>query len=439
MRIRLFLASTSFAVLCLATNTRDTYRDSMYPVKRNKTMVHKADTSKVAAASVKTDTLETAVTAVPKDVMDTIYYDKQWRVISNKTFAAYYRYALYPADKTATKYFKTFYSGGKLQGEGTFVNLDKTDDTKSVFDGSITYYYPDGEVKEKLEYAGGKENGEHTVYYKNGNIKEHSTMSGGQRTGIYSSFTEDGKVCRLQEYADGKPASFYVVVDMDGNYSKYDIASGKPIFEQPSPSDMKTEYKNGVAWPYYNKNGLIVGVSNTIVENELGKVREVGLFLVNKSMINVELDPALIEIYYVKKDKRTDMEFMSADEYDKKTFKKKVKNKKKQLKQKAVVTIEHEDNVSSNLGASVFDAGTSNTLRAFQERMVKLTKLVEGNQMRYADRSHENLGYLERTTVHPGEVVSGYLYTDDKKVEDLFVKVVVNGMNYIYEWKTEKK
>ena len=56
--------------------------------------------------------------------------------------------------------------------------------------------------------------------------------------------------------------------------------------------ERQTEYKNGVAWPYYNKNGLIVGVSNSPVKDNIGNFREIGVFLVNKSMINVELDPA---------------------------------------------------------------------------------------------------------------------------------------------------
>lgn len=51
----------------------------------------------------------------------------------------------------------------------------------------------------------------------------------------------------------------------------------------------------------------------------------------------------------------------------------------------------------------------------------------------------EDLGYLERTTVHPGEIVSGYLYTSDRKAVDLFVKVTIKGVNYLFEWKEEKK
>ena len=382
---------------------------------------------------------DTVVIEVPKDRTDTIYYDKTWRVISNKTFATYYRYALYPADSLAPKYFKTFYLNGELQGEGNFIELGDRNDANSIFDGEIDYYYPGGALKRRMFYSNGKSNGECTDYYENGNIKEHISIIDGKKHGINSSFTEDGIVCRLQEYDNDKPSAFYVIVDKDGNYSKYDAATEQPLLEEPNVDERQTEYKNGVAWPYYNKNGLILGVSNSNVRDNIGNFREIRVFLVNKSMINVEIDPKNVTVYSVKKDKRTNFELMEADEYDEKVYKKQVKNKKRSLKKKAVVTIEREDNVSENLGASVFDAGTCNTLKAFQERIISLKTLVNTNRMKYAEREHDDLGYLERTTVHPGEMVAGFLLTDDKKVDDLFVEVTIGGIKYVYEWKTEKK
>lgn len=71
---------------------------------------------------------------------------------------------------------------------------------------------------------------------------------------------------------------------------------------------MRTEYKNGVAWPYYNKNGLIVGVSNSLVDENIGGYREIGVQIVNKSMMNVDIDPSEIEIYDLKNGKRKDFE-----------------------------------------------------------------------------------------------------------------------------------
>ena len=138
---------------------------------------------------------DTVVIEVPKDRTDTIYYDKTWRVISNKTFATYYRYALYPADSLAPKYFKTFYLNGELQGEGNFIELGDRNDANSIFDGEIDYYYPGGALKRRMFYSNGKSNGECTDYYENGNIKEHISIIDGKKHGINSSFTEDGIVC----------------------------------------------------------------------------------------------------------------------------------------------------------------------------------------------------------------------------------------------------
>ena len=140
------------------------------------------------------DTLKPAEPEPPKDRTDTLYYDRSWRVISNKTFATYYRYVLYPVDSLAPKYFKTFYLDGQLQGEGTFITMGERSDKESVFDGEVVYYYKGGAVKQRLTYAEGKPNGERTDYYENGNIHEHITLKDGMRTGIFASFSEDGIV-----------------------------------------------------------------------------------------------------------------------------------------------------------------------------------------------------------------------------------------------------
>lgn len=380
------------------------------------------------------DTLVLPKIEIPKDRIDTIYYDRNWKVIGNRTFASYYRFALYPIDSLSPRYFKTYYTSGELQGEGNFISLDERNDSGNMLDGEIVSYFKNGQIQERLFYSSGYQNGEHTVYYQNGNIKEHCPLTDGKRNGILSSFTEDGKVCKLTVYKDDTPSDFYIVTDMDGNYSKYDTRNGKAIFEAPAAEEIQTEYKNGVAWPYYNKNGLILGASTSMAK-DIGKYREIGIFIVNKSMVNVELDPAQIEVSYIKKGKKGVLELMSADEYDQKVYKNKKKTAKKEIKNKVVVTTEKENNINVNLGASVFEAGTSNTIKVFQENIIKLKELIDENRMRYAEGKLENLGYLERTTVHPGEVMSGFVYTGTKKVDQLLIKITINGIAYTYTYK----
>ncbi len=407
-------------------------------VKQKKKVAKVESVAAVKDTSVQQEVIA-SVPQVSQDRLDTIYYNKNWKVTYNKAFANYYRLALYPADSFASKEFRTYYMNGELQGEGSFVKLDKVDDAKSEFVGAITTYFKGGKVEEQKNYQKGKLTGEYTSYYSNGNVKEHYFMADGERNGIGAAFTEDGRVCTLTPYKNGVSEGYYVVVDADGNYSKYSSSDHHPILEPSSMDEILTEYKNGVAWPYYNKNGLIVGASNSMVDENIGDYREIGIFIVNKSMINVDIDPAEIEIYEMKGGKRKNLEQVGADEYDKKILKFKKKVAKRSAKNKAIVQVERENNVNANLGAQVFEAGTSNTLKDFQMRICKMKQLVSENRMKYSEKMPEDLGYLERTTVHPGEVVSGYLYTSDRKVADLFVKVKIKGIDYLFEWKTNKK
>ena len=419
----------------------DKTKDAKLPVD-SQAVAPAAQTTAVPAAAAPADTAATTpaapatpaageasllpppAPAVPQDRVDTIYYNKNWKVITNKAFASYYRYALYPANPTMTKEFKTYYIDGALQGEGSFLELDKNDDANSKFTDTYISYYKDGNVEEKKTYVDGKLNGEYSIYFNNGNINKHFLMSEGRRDGLSATFTEDGKICTLTPYVSDQPDGYYVVVDIDGNYSKYSLADKQPVLETPSPSEIVTEYKNGVAWPYYNKNGLIVGASNTIVE-DIGGYRQIGLFLVNKSMINLDLDPSQIEIYSIKKD----FEKISAQEYNDKI--------EKYVRRTSMMPAARNGNVNANLGAQF--SNSSNTVKDFQARICRMRKLDDGTRMKYAEKEPTDLGYLERTTIHPGEVVYGYIYTDDRKGVDLFVKVKINGIDYLFEWDDSKK
>lgn len=408
------------------------------PASQNKPVVvapvdSVAPTAPVApvAPTASTAPVAPAAPVVPQDRVDTIYYNKNWKVTTNKAFANYYRLALYPVNPAMQKEFKTYYISGELQAEGSFLELDKSDDANSRFADQYISYYKDGQVEETKNYREGRLNGEYTIYYNNGNISKHFYMNDGMRDGLYASFTEDGRVCTLTPYKNNTPEGSYVVVDADGNYSKYSIIDKLPIMETPTPEEISTEYKNGVAWSYYNKNGLIVGACNSII-NSVGDYREVGLYVVNKSMVNVDIDPRQIQVYAMKGDKMKAYEMVSPEEYNEKIRKYRKKNDYQ-------VTNVRETSVNANLGAQVFNAGTSNTLKEFQKRICRMRELDESTRMQYTDKQPLDLGYLERTTVHPGEAVTGYLYTSDKKAADLYIRVRINGIEYLFNWKEGKK
>lgn len=479
--------------------------------KRGKTAQRKPK-AKVAVKEAQPDTMfaEPVPTPIPDDRIDTIYYDNEWRRVSNQTFASYCRYALYPGDTALAKRCRTFYSTGELESEGNFVSLANDNDKNSVFDGKHTRYYQNGRRSLVCNYAAGKLDGEYvtyaetgkptymchyavgklngksatyaengrpkiecayrdgqldgehtqyfdngkpaivshyaagnldglrTEYYESGLIKSQCTLKDGKKDGMESVFSENAETCTQNLYTAGQPSAHYTVTDKLGNSSTYSTADHAPVYAAPTEADLKTEYKNGVAWPYYNKNGIILGVSQTLVE-DVGSYRELQFFLANNSMNNVDIDPAAIEAYIItKKDERKAFKFMAADEYDDKIFKKKKKKAKADLKGKKVVMLrDKDDNLNAALGATMFDESL-NTVAAFQKRMVARKSLTEAQRI-MADSEVTDLEYLQRTTVHPGEAVSGYLYIDDKKVDELCVDVTANGILYTYKWDLRKK
>lgn len=397
------------------------------------------DTLAVADSIVMTVTPTGIIDETPKEHIDTIYYSKDMKVVKNKAFADFYRIALYPADEAMPHFFRTYYMSGELESEGQFLSLHFQDDDFSKFHGKFIRYFKNKRMAEQMEYREGLLHGDYFAYYDNGMVKEHVNYNDGMKDGLHTSFTEDGKVCRITPYKDNLSLGYYAIMDYNGNYSKFNEADDRPVMEKPQTEDMKTEYKGGVAWHYYNKNGLIVGVSNSI-QKELGGYREIGIFVVNKSMVNVDLNPDNVQVYDMKKGRRTDFKIVGVDEYDKKILKQKKKiAKRDKHPTKVAVVYEHENNVNANLGAQEFGVGTSNTVKTFQERMVTLKEISGENRYQYAERLPEDLGYLERTTVHPGEIVSGFIYTSSRKTEDLFVNITINGIDYLFEWKTPKR
>lgn len=416
------------------------------------------------------------VPEVPKeDRIDTIYYDKNWRVIRNKDFASYYRYALYPADSLAAKTCRTYYIDGDLQGESDFENLSTSNDKESLFVGTFTSYYKSGKPeivcnykKGKLEgdYSSYKEDGTHVVtckyqdgalngkyttyyddgkpakvcnynkgvldgelitYYESGLIHEYVNMKEGKKQGIESIFSQNSETCKQLQYGAKEESKVYIVTDKRGNCSLYDMKNDSSIHIAPTEEEMKTEYQNGVAWNYYYKNGLILGVSQ-FIDEQVGSYRELQFFLSNNSMNNVDIDPETIEVYTIKKGEHKPFEFMSSEDYYKKVYKKEKKDAKAVTKNKAVVKKDRRNYLNNNLGATTFD-DTKSTVADFQQRMIKKKDLTMNSYV-MADNKPKDIEYLQRTTVHPGESISGYLFIDDKNVDELHIDVNMNDILY---------
>src|SRR5574344_518282 len=202
-----------------------------------------------------------------QDKIDTIYYDKDWKGVSNRTFADYYRLAYYPENTMYKKQLRDYYITGELQSTKGFVTIDKFDDSKSVFDGDVTTYFRNGKVSGKQHYQNGKLNGEFYEYGEDGLIIKKGNYLNGELSGLYVVFLEKGAYTQA-EYVNGRPKyDYYVMSNPEGQIVKIKYSDNQPLWESPSEGERKTEYRKGQPWQYYNKNGLTVAQTNTVVKD----------------------------------------------------------------------------------------------------------------------------------------------------------------------------
>ena len=94
---------------------------------------------------------------------------------------------------------RSYYSKKKLQSEISYVN--------DVLDGTSTWYYENGNIKERKTYTNGKLNGWVRSYYEIGLLKEEYFLSNGVLDGIASYYYNNGALKEVSYYRMGQLTS----------------------------------------------------------------------------------------------------------------------------------------------------------------------------------------------------------------------------------------
>ncbi len=396
---------------------------------------------------------------------DTLYYDNEWKGVASPHFASYYRVAERNTDSLVTKRFRDYYITGELQCEGSYLSLDPKDDRNSVMHGAWTTYFKSGKIEQKGYRNRGVEDGEYICYYENGSIKLRTTFMNGQLHGLYTEFTEDG-LCIQMDYIYGKPKTDYYTVSNDnGLFSKIRISDNTPVWESPSLYSKKVEYKDGVAWPYYINDGIMIAMTNSEI-NDYGKYYRIYIVLTNNSFFPIEFDPSeSIAILTDKKRKIKNLEIQTAQQYDKRI-------RRTQMWEEALVgfanglaasqagystsTTTSNYNGSSYFygqasvygsysGSSSYYGSSTSTTRtydagaAYQAQLAASQHMAAFSESNFQVRQNRNEGYLKRTTINPGESISGYFNIKRKKGETLDVVLNIAGAEYIFSWDVSHK
>ena len=403
--------------------------------------------------------------------MDTIYYDKDWKGVSSPHFATYFRVVEKNPVEGYRKLFRDYFMTGELQSEGGYISIDRYDDSKSIMDGEWINYFRSGKIEQKGNRVNGKQEGEYIRYYENGSIAVRANFHEDKIVGLYTEFNDNGLCFQQEFWHDGTPKNdYYVVTNDNGLYSKIRISDNTPIYASPSLNQKKVEYKDGEAWPYYINDGILIAMTNTET-NDYGKYYRIYINLTNNSFYPIEFDPSTsVAILTDKKGKDIALEIQTAQQYDKRI-------RRTQMWEEALVgfanglaaanagyststtTSSYSGGSSSYGHASAYGSGgyaygsysghsnyygsststtrTYDAAAAYQAQMIASQNMAAFSESNFQVRQARNEGYLKRTTINPGESISGYFNIKRKKGETLMITLNIAGAEYQFPWNVQ--
>lgn len=423
---------------------------------------------------------------------DTIFYDQNWKGVPDRSFASFYRIVTESKDPNYRNRFRDYYITGELQSEGSYISIDKYDDRRSVFDGETTRYFKSGKIEGKSTFVNGISEGEYTSYYENGLVKKHAYFKNGKLDGLYSEFSESGDICIKVEYINGEPRyDYYTVSNKEGYTSKFRLSDKTPIWETPNKNEIENLYNDGLAWLCYKKNGLLIAVSNIQVK-DYGKYFRIPVIIANNSVLPINFNPDEIRSTITdKKNRTTQLHVLSVDEYMKKVITNQSwtsalvglneYNAANNAGYSTSTTNSSYSNSSHSYGSASsqgssrasgsasanvlgygfsgrasgqssyqnksnyqghnYNQGRSSSTTttydgaaAYQARIMAEEKMANLEEQQLAERTAKREVYLKKTTIQPGETVSGYVHIEKKKGLSMNVTIYINGIPYEFAW-----
>ncbi len=94
---------------------------------------------------------------------------------------------------------------------------------------------------------------------------------------------------------------------------------------------------------------------------------------------------------------------------------------------------------SSNGGITTYQTTTYNATAAYQANLASQQRLANFGQALQEEKNIKQLGYLKKSTIYPGESISGYVHVERIKGERVVFIIDIEGAEYLYEWKFDKK
>lgn len=363
--------------------------------------------------------LSFALSASAQDQIETFYYDKDGYGVAQKEFADYYRIV---STINGQNRYKTFHMNGQVMASGEFISLDKNDDRNSKFVGTVAIYDESGVISSVRNYKDGL------------------------LDGILEEYLPDGTMIQ-EEYVAGKPArDHFIKSDREGNIVKVRYSDNSLIWDSPAVSEMLVDYHEGNKWSHYSKNGVTVALNTTTIR-DYGKYHVLNITIDNNSLVPIEFEPSMnitAESVNSKKGVTTPLKVFSCEDflakYDRRTawgaaF---LGLSEALTLVDAGVSESKSVTVNSKGEKSVTYTRTYDPFDHFLEWHIANMEMREYEDDVINGREVRRVGYIKRTTIYPGESISGYAYVQRVKGNQITINIDIEGAIYTYTWNYKK-
>ena len=187
-----------------------------------------------------------------------IYYDENWKEISDKENAVFYRKA-FAIDKN-TWVAHDYYISNKIQMTGTYKSKKL-----EVRQGHFIYYYENGLKSSEGDYENNLSVGLWKEWYDNGQEKYEGQFDQGAATGDWKYWFETGELKSQGKYSNDKKVGIWKYYFTSGQLNVVETYSKAGCAELDSYYENGAKYSHGSVvdnraegtWTYWNVDGRI--------------------------------------------------------------------------------------------------------------------------------------------------------------------------------------
>ncbi len=224
------------------------------------------------------------------------------------------------------------------------------------------------------------------------------------------------------------------------------ISYAQDFVTRENDPTVTTEYHDGKLWAYRCIDNYIVGLTCYESKDDYGKYYQVQIQINNLSSQNVTFDPDEVNATLI--DKNGDSIILEV--YTTEEFQKKVKRSQNWAMAlygfsagfnagSAGYSTSYSTTTSPNGYAYSTVTTTYNPNATYQANIAANAQISALGKTMAEERTIKEQGYLKKTTIHPNEVIVGYMNIKRKKGNNLFINIPLNGCVYSFEWNVNKK